>query len=31
VIEKLVEQIEGRFAELSGQMADPDVSADQRR
>src|SRR6185295_6179813 len=31
VIEKLVEQIEGRFAELSEQMADPDVISDQRR
>jgi len=31
VIEKLVEQIEGRFAELSGQMADPEVISDQRR
>jgi peptide chain release factor 1 len=31
VIEKLVEQIEGRFGELSDQMADPDVIADQRR
>ncbi len=26
-----MEQIEGRFAELSGQMADPDVISDQRR
>jgi peptide chain release factor 1 len=31
VIEQLVEQIEGRFAELSAQMADPDVIADQKR
>jgi peptide chain release factor 1 len=31
VIEKLVEQIESRFAELSEQMADPDVIGDQRR
>ena len=31
MIEKLVEQIEGRFAELSGQMADPEVISDQRR
>jgi peptide chain release factor 1 len=31
VIEQLVEQIESRFAELSGQMADPDVIGDQRR
>jgi peptide chain release factor 1 len=31
VIEKLVEQIESRFAELSGQMADPEVIADQSR
>ena len=31
VIERLVEQIEGRFAELSAQMADPDVISDQRR
>jgi peptide chain release factor 1 len=31
VIEKLVEQIEGRFAELSEQMADPEVISDQRR
>src|SRR3954449_4692329 len=31
MIEKLVEQIEGRFAELSEQMADPDVIADNRR
>jgi peptide chain release factor 1 len=30
VIEKLVEQIETRFDELSGQMSDPDVIADQR-
>jgi peptide chain release factor 1 len=31
MIEKLVEQIEGRFRELSDQMADPGVIADQRR
>src|ERR671920_1336867 len=31
VIEKLVEQIEGRFGELSDQMADPEVISDQRR
>ncbi len=31
VIEKLVEQIESRFGELSEQMADPEVIADQRR
>ena len=31
MIEKLVEQIEGRFAELSEQMADPEVISDQRR
>jgi peptide chain release factor 1 len=31
MIEKLVEQIEGRFAELSEQMADPEVIADNRR
>jgi peptide chain release factor 1 len=31
MIEKLVEQIESRFAELSQQMADPEVIADQRR
>jgi peptide chain release factor 1 len=31
VIERLVEQIESRFAELSNQMSDPDVIADQRR
>jgi peptide chain release factor 1 len=31
VIERLVEQIESRFAELSGQMSDPDVIGDQRR
>jgi peptide chain release factor 1 len=31
VIEKLVEQIEGRFAELSGQMSNPEVISDQRR
>jgi len=31
VIERLVEQIEARFAELSRQMSDPDVIADQAR
>jgi peptide chain release factor 1 len=31
MIDKLVEQIEGRFRELSDQMADPEVIADQRR
>jgi peptide chain release factor 1 len=31
VIEKLIEQIESRFAELSQQMSDPEVIADQRR
>src|SRR3954447_15331847 len=31
MIEKLVEQIESRFAELSEQMADPEVIADNRR
>jgi peptide chain release factor 1 len=31
VIEKLVEQIESRFGELSEQMADPDVIGDHRR
>ena len=31
MIEKLVEQIESRFAELSDQMADPDVIADRER
>jgi peptide chain release factor 1 len=31
VIEKLVEQIEGRFADLSAQMSDPDVIGDQAR
>jgi len=31
MIEQLVEQIESRFAELEGQMADPEVIADQRR
>jgi peptide chain release factor 1 len=31
VIERLVEQIESRFAELSQQMADPEVIGDQRR
>jgi peptide chain release factor 1 len=31
VIEKLVEQIESRFEELSSQLADPDVIGDQRR
>src|SRR3978361_504029 len=31
MVEKLVEQIESRFAELSGQMSDPDVIADRER
>jgi peptide chain release factor 1 len=31
VIQKLVEQIESRFGELSEQMSDPEVIADQRR
>ena len=31
MISRLVEQIEERFAELSKQLADPDVIADQRR
>src|SRR4051794_19790134 len=31
MVEKLVEQIEGRFAELSEQMSDPEVIADNRR
>ena len=31
MIERLVEQIESRFAELSGQMSDPEVIGDQRR
>jgi peptide chain release factor 1 len=31
MIEQLVEQIEGRFAELERQMSDPDVIADQTR
>ncbi len=31
MIEQLVEQIEGRFAELSEQMSDPAVIGDQRR
>ncbi len=31
MIEQLVEQIESRFAELEGQMADPEVIADQGR
>jgi peptide chain release factor 1 len=31
MIEQLVEQIESRFAELEGQLADPDVIADQAR
>jgi peptide chain release factor 1 len=31
VIERLVEQIESRFGELSEQMADPEVIGDQRR
>jgi peptide chain release factor 1 len=31
MVEKLVEQIESRFAELSGQMSDPEVIADRAR
>ncbi len=31
MIESLVEQIESRFGELSGQMSDPEVISDQRR
>jgi peptide chain release factor 1 len=31
VIERLVEQIESRFSELSRQMSDPEVIGDQRR
>ena len=31
MIERLVEQIESRFGELSEQMADPEVIGDQRR
>ncbi|HEV3228760.1 MAG TPA: peptide chain release factor 1 [Solirubrobacteraceae bacterium] len=31
MIEQLVEQIEARFAELSGQLADPEVIADRER
>ena len=31
MIEHLVEQIEARFGELSGQMSDPEVIADRRR
>jgi peptide chain release factor 1 len=31
VIESLVQQIESRFAELEGQMSDPDVIADRER
>jgi peptide chain release factor 1 len=31
MIEQLVEQIEARFAELEGQMSDPDVIADRER
>jgi peptide chain release factor 1 len=31
VIESLVQQIEARFAELEGQMSDPDVIADRAR
>jgi peptide chain release factor 1 len=31
VIEKLVEQVEGRFAELQRQMSDPEVIADRER
>src|SRR5690349_7281619 len=31
MIESLVEQIEQRFAELSGEIVDPDVIADRQR
>ena len=31
MIEKLVDQIESRFQELSGQMSDPEVIADRER
>ena len=31
MIERLVEQIESRFDELSQQMSDPEVIGDQRR
>jgi peptide chain release factor 1 len=31
MIQKLVEQIESRFAELSEQMADPEVIGDRER
>src|SRR5918999_3836025 len=31
MVEKLVDQIESRFAELSEQMADPEVIADRER
>src|SRR5215210_8211909 len=31
MIERLVDQIETRFAELSGQMSDPDVIGDRQR
>ncbi len=31
VIEQLITQVEGRFAELEGQMADPEVIADRER
>jgi len=31
VIEELVKQIEGRFAELGAQMTDPEVISDRAR
>jgi len=31
MIESLVEQIEQRFAELSGEIVDPDVISDRQR
>ena len=31
MIESLVEQIEARFAELEGQMSDPEVIGDRER
>ena len=31
MIDRLVEQIEDRFSELSEQMSDPEVIGDQRR
>ncbi len=31
MIEQLVEQIESRFAELEGQMSDPEVIGDRER